>query len=176
MQITHCWAFDYCPILGFSRNRIAANTTCCSRPFHIRFGWHSCRIALFVGEKTNQLAGRDHFSQYTWVIYFGSLQFADLPLAACILAASTCLCLGLIDRPNVSRWLILAGLSAGLAGWTKNEGQLFLLVFLLSACCSVFLAFKQSNPLKLLISKMTLGLLLPLVVILLFQIHSGSSQ
>ncbi len=109
------------------------------------------------------------FLSTPWVIYFGSLQFADLPLAACILAASTCLCLGLIDRPNVSRWLILAGLSAGLAGWTKNEGQLFLLVFLLIACCSVFLAFKQSNPLKLLISKMTLGLLLPLVVILLFK-------
>lgn len=104
-----------------------------------------------------------------WVIYFGSLQFSDLPLAAYILAASSSLCLALIDRDNSSRWLILAGLSAGFAAWTKNEGQMFLLVFLAVAFISIILVFKQSHPFRL-IGRMIIGLLLPIMAILVFKL------
>jgi len=48
-------------------------------------------------------------------------QYADIPLA-CYMTGATML--ALLDRPR------LAGLLAGLAAWTKDEGLLFLLIFL----------------------------------------------
>ncbi|HKT61201.1 MAG TPA: hypothetical protein VJQ46_14205 [Gemmatimonadales bacterium] len=51
--------------------------------------------------------------------------YADVPLAFFFL--STVVCLALDDRSGgaSSRFAVLAGLSAGLAMWTKNEGLLF---------------------------------------------------
>ncbi len=62
----------------------------------------------------------------TW----GASQTADVPLAFFILA--TVLLLGLDDSSERSSrgLLLLAGLSAALAAWTKNEGLLFLVVVL----------------------------------------------
>jgi hypothetical protein len=109
------------------------------------------------------------FLSTPWVIYFGSLQFSDLPLAAYILSASSCFFLALSDEHNPSPWLILAGLSAGFAGWTKNEGQLFLIVFVIVA--SVFLVMKFKNlSLQNKLIRLGIGLLLPIFVILLFKI------
>jgi hypothetical protein len=50
-------------------------------------------------------------------------QLADVPLAACYLATLVALALG--ARGERGRWFALAGLSAGAAMWTKNEGVLF---------------------------------------------------
>ena len=55
----------------------------------------------------------------------GATQTADVPLAFCVLA--TCVA-------ATSRRLALAGLAAGLAAWTKNEGLLFVLVA--TVCCA----------------------------------------
>lgn len=104
-----------------------------------------------------------------WFVYFGSLQFADLPLASCILAACISLAIGLMDREYSWRWFFISSLAAGLSAWVKNEGQLFLLVF---AIISAFLAlsvFRRINDVKSIGSLMT-GVLLPLVVILLFKL------
>jgi hypothetical protein len=56
----------------------------------------------------------------------GSNQFADVPLAYSILATAVALAMG--DRPPVgsSRWKVVAGMMAGFASWTKNEGMLWL--------------------------------------------------
>jgi hypothetical protein len=51
-------------------------------------------------------------------------QYADVPLACYIAGAVV---FALLDRP------VLAGLFAGLAAWTKDEGLLFLLLFLAAA-------------------------------------------
>jgi len=108
------------------------------------------------------------FLSTPWVIFFGSLQFADIPLAAFILAASACLCLALANVDNPSAWLVLAGLCAGLAGWTKNEGQLFLLMFIMVASGMILTIFhKRHFPGKLL--QLGIGLLLPVLVILFFK-------
>jgi 4-amino-4-deoxy-L-arabinose transferase-like glycosyltransferase len=57
----------------------------------------------------------------------GSYQIADVPLGFYIL--STVVLFSLKETfDSKSRFLILAGVMAGLAGWTKNEGLLFLLV------------------------------------------------
>jgi hypothetical protein len=60
--------------------------------------------------------------------FLGSAQVADIPLAYFMLATVGLLVLhdatGGVDR----RWVVLAGMLAGLAGWTKNEGLLFIAV------------------------------------------------
>ncbi|MCL2670173.1 MAG: glycosyltransferase family 39 protein, partial [Syntrophaceae bacterium] len=59
-------------------------------------------------------------------IAMGAAQFADVPLAFFILATVTILTWQQRSvRPGA---LALAGLAAGLAAWTKNEGLLFILV------------------------------------------------
>jgi len=61
----------------------------------------------------------------------GASQYADIPLSYFILGA-----IGGVyfyERLQDSRFLFLAGMYAGFAAWTKNEGVLFLAVF-----CSVF--------------------------------------
>jgi hypothetical protein len=103
-----------------------------------------------------------------WVLFFGSKQFADLPLAAYILAASACLCLAFIYNENSTPWLILAGLSAGFAGWTKNEGQLFLVVFCFITGITILLLFKNKS-LKEKKLAVGIGLLLPILAILIFK-------
>jgi hypothetical protein len=67
-------------------------------------------------------------------VNLGAAQYADVPLAFFILA--TVLLLGLDDASERSSrgLLLLAGLSAGLAAWTKNEGLLFLVVVLIARC------------------------------------------
>jgi hypothetical protein len=50
-------------------------------------------------------------------------QLADVPLACCYLATVIALALGARGEPG--RWFAVAGLSAGAALWTKNEGLLF---------------------------------------------------
>ena len=104
-----------------------------------------------------------------WVIYFGSLQFADLPLAACILSACACLALAFFDRPFSARWLVLSGLFAGLAGWVKNEGQLFVVAFVVIAALSWLIAFRKQS-LRDSVFPLVIGLIIPVFVILLFKL------
>ena len=124
---------------------------------------------LYLGKKQLSWLAGILFLSTPWVVYFGSLQFADLPLAACIATAAACLSLALADRDNASHWLALAGLSSGLAAWTKNEGQLFLVVFTLVSISTIYLAFRCQRPLNLLL-KIGIGLALPLIVLLIFKL------
>jgi hypothetical protein len=75
------------------------------------------------------LAGMVLLGTKTFVIW-GAAQCADVPLAFFILA--TVLLLGLDDASEQSSrgLLLLAGLCAALAAWTKNEGWLFFVVVL----------------------------------------------
>jgi hypothetical protein len=60
----------------------------------------------------------------------GAVQYADIPLSFFFLASVVLLCLfdGNRSLPAADHWgwLVLAGLAAGFAAWTKNEGLLFL--------------------------------------------------
>jgi Dolichyl-phosphate-mannose-protein mannosyltransferase len=59
----------------------------------------------------------------------GTSQYADVPLSLFILATVVMLCLGdasVGDSRPPAGWIALAGLAAGFAAWTKNEGLLFL--------------------------------------------------
>jgi hypothetical protein len=64
-------------------------------------------------------------------VQLGAMQYADGPLSFYMLATLALLCLQ--DRfPNDLRFSIAAGLAAGFAPWTKNEGWLFLGAVLLA--------------------------------------------
>ena len=61
----------------------------------------------------------------------GTSQYADVPLSFFVLAAISSLCLHHhlpedAANPRAQRLLVLGGLAAGFAAWTKNEGLLFL--------------------------------------------------
>jgi hypothetical protein len=60
-------------------------------------------------------------------LFSGVSQFADIPLAFFFLAAFVLLTAQARGDGDRTGMLVLAGLSAGLAAWTKNEGLLFAL-------------------------------------------------
>lgn len=62
-------------------------------------------------------------------VQLGANQYADIPLGFFILSTLMLSLLYERFKPGNKGMLILAGLSAGLAGWTKNEGLLFIMVF-----------------------------------------------
>ncbi|MGA7411727.1 MAG: hypothetical protein WBW33_14710 [Bryobacteraceae bacterium] len=85
------------------------------------------------------------------LLYEVATQYADVPLAAYFLGAVLLLLLG---RPEI------AGVMAALAAWTKQEGQLFFLIFLI-----LLLVFKRAHALRALA-----GAVLPLLLVMLFQV------
>lgn len=60
------------------------------------------------------------------LVWQGANQYADVPLAFFILAGLVTLALADKVREGGAGFIALAGLSAGLAAWAKNEGLLFL--------------------------------------------------
>jgi hypothetical protein len=62
----------------------------------------------------------------------GASQIADIPLSYYILATIVLVTFHFAGQGKSKGWMILAGLSAGLAAWTKNEGILFCIVCLFS--------------------------------------------
>ncbi len=94
----------------------------------------------------------------------GARQMADVPLAFYILATGVLIYLYVRERkPGL---LALAGLSAGLAAWTKNEGSLFVI----AASVAVVVAVGRSQRFRAAASYLA-GLALPLAVVLYFKLR-----
>ncbi|UCC82596.1 MAG: glycosyltransferase family 39 protein [Gemmatimonadota bacterium] len=66
------------------------------------------------------------------LIYEGANQYADVPLAFFMLATFVALALAGTLEERGSGFVALAGLTAGLAAWTKNEGLLFVLALFIA--------------------------------------------
>ena len=73
-------------------------------------------------------------------VMLGAAQYADVPLAFFILASVLLLALDDAAEQSSPGLVLLAGLCAGLAAWTKNEGLLFLVVVLFARC---FMAWRR---------------------------------
>ena len=95
--------------------------------------------------------------------YTAAREEADLAVAFFILATLTLLFLH--DTGHGPEWITLAGLTAGLAAWTKNEGLLFLLG---GSLAWGVLLYRQGQWRRL--KWYGLGLALPLAVILYFKL------
>ena len=100
----------------------------------------------------------------------GAMQYADVPLSFYILASIVLLCLQ--DRhPEDRRYTILAGLSAGLAAWTKNEGLLVLIAVVLARAIAVLRFGKRPAALVRQAGALAAGLVFPLAVVAFFKLR-----
>lgn len=99
----------------------------------------------------------------TILIMNGASQTADVPLSFFIL--STMALIHLYIFKQEPRLLILAGLTAGLAGWTKNEGELFII----TTFAALLIAFLKPSPIRPL-GLFLKGLIIPLAIILYFKL------
>jgi len=106
-----------------------------------------------------------------WLVELGSSQYSDLPLAGLILA--TAVALQRYHSAPASRpaLLALAGLSAGYAAWTKNEGQLFLLVACVVVAVLLFIRRRQQQWLQDGCGYLA-GLALPLLTLAVFKLNA----
>jgi len=66
-------------------------------------------------------------------IRHGTAQYADVPLSFFVLASIVLLCLHDRVSPQRGGLLVLMGVTAGCAAWSKNEGLLFLVSLILAA-------------------------------------------
>jgi hypothetical protein len=99
----------------------------------------------------------------TFFIMNGASQTADVPLSFFIL--STVALIYLFVFKQNPRFLILAGITSGLAGWTKNEGILLIITMFVA----LFISFLKPSPLRPLGLYLT-GLIIPLVFIAYFKL------
>ena len=99
----------------------------------------------------------------------GAMQYADVPLSFYILATVVLLCLQ--DRhPEDLRFTLLAGLTAGFAAWTKNEGLMFVFVVILARAVAV-LRFGGRPLLVRQLGAVAAGLFFPLAVVVFFKLR-----
>jgi hypothetical protein len=102
-------------------------------------------------------------------IQIGSNQYADVPLSFYILATLALLCLQ--DRyPDDFRFTILAGLTAGFAAWTKNEGLQFVLALVIARVVAIM---RYGNRAALVpgLLRLAAGLLPPLAAVAFFKLR-----
>jgi len=84
----------------------------------------SSSLSIFKNKNQGYLAGMVMLSTFTFM-YQGASQCADIPIAFFFLATIILLCLK--DKYNENSLLILAGITAGVSLWCKNEGAVFII-------------------------------------------------
>jgi hypothetical protein len=97
----------------------------------------------------------------TGVVVEGTYLIADIPLTYFILASSILMYLYFVR--NDSTFLVLSGFMAGLAGWTKNEGLLFI------AISPIALLVASKKNIRYSFLPYLAGLAVPLLIIFYFK-------
>jgi hypothetical protein len=99
----------------------------------------------------------------------GAMQYADVPLSFAILATLALLCLQ--DRyPGDLRFTILAGLTAGFAAWTKNEGLMFVVAVIVARAAAI-LRYGNRTDLGRQFGALAGGLAFPLATVAFFKLR-----
>ncbi|MFA5143530.1 MAG: hypothetical protein WC522_05130 [Candidatus Omnitrophota bacterium] len=116
--IARCWIF------------IGRGTTVIPATVSILFtlataGTLTAALIIMRGRSQGFLAGMVLLAT-PFFITQGAAQYADIPAAFFYLATVVLLCLWDNSAPAANGLPLLAGLTAGFSGWTKNEGLLFL--------------------------------------------------
>ena len=122
-------------------------------------------LAVLRGRSQGFLAGIMLLCNPTF-LREGAKQYADVPLGYYILLATVLVILH--GRENKKSFLALAGLAAGLAAWTKNEGVLFLAAFAVAHCTTTLYAQGIRNYFSQLMT-LSYGLFPVLAVLLFFK-------
>jgi Dolichyl-phosphate-mannose-protein mannosyltransferase len=99
----------------------------------------------------------------------GATQYADIPLSFFVISTLALLCLQ-DRRPDDPRFSLLAGLSAGFAAWTKNEGLLFVAAVLLARAIALFRFGNRAGWMRQL-ATLFAGMLPPLMLVAYFKLR-----
>jgi len=97
-----------------------------------------------------------------------STQYADIPLSAYMLAAAVALGFAEERRDSPARCLLVAGMTAGFAAWTKNEGIPFALAVVALCIARSVRREDVSDRVRPLIP-LLVGLVLPLLLLIYFK-------
>jgi hypothetical protein len=107
-----------------------------------------------------------------WFVEVASIQYADMPLAWYVLATGSLLYLFFRSHGKNKGFLVLGGMSVGMASWTKNEGILFLVVVTVIVFITIWFSYKyerRSHFLRYLFAYI-MGLSLPLGALISFKL------
>jgi hypothetical protein len=97
--------------------------------------------------------------------------YGDVPLSFYILATLALLCLQ--DRyPEDLRFSALAGLMAGFAAWTRNEGMIFVVAVLVARAFALA-RFRERAGIVPQLLRLLAGLAAPLAVVVFFRLRLG---
>jgi hypothetical protein len=121
--------------------------------------------------KTQALVGGTLLLGSAGFLSLAAAQFADVPLSFYVLATVALLCFQ--DRhPDDLRFSVLAGLMAGFAAWTRNEGMVFAAAVIVARLVTVFRLRDGVGPaiLKQLLPLMA-GLAAPIALVIFFKLH-----
>jgi hypothetical protein len=150
-------------------------TTSTSIPIVVALTFTACSVALLTatvsllrGRTLGLVAGAILGSSY-WFLTLGADQMADVPLAFYILATMSLLRVYMALPEDDAAPLALAGLYAGLAAWTKDEGLLFALAVPFAGGI-IFLRRTGPKQFAIAMSSLILGLLPPLLMVSIFKI------
>ena len=104
-----------------------------------------------VRGRTSAMLGGLALLTTPFFIELGSSQYADVPLSFFLLATVTLLCLhdchsGDATSSGQPGLVVLAGVGAGFAAWTKNEGVLFLCAIVAARALVFLRSEKHSEP------------------------------
>jgi len=127
----------------------------------------SSSLSILKTKNQGYLAGIIMLCTFTF-IQQGTAQCADIPISFFFL--STIVLLGLKDKFNKNSLLILAGITAGMSAWCKNEG----ILFVISILTARFIALTVENGFKIAVKELALffaGLIPILSGIIYFKLH-----
>ena len=108
------------------------------------------------------------------LIVNGANQYADIPVGFFMLATLALLCLQ-ERHPDDLRFTILAGLAAGFAAWTKNEGLLFLVAVFAARAWAIY-RYGNGVALARQLPRMAAGFAAPLAVVVFFKLRFPTSD
>ena len=127
--------------------------------------------------KTQALVGGTLLLGTAGFIALSAAEYGDVPLSFYILSTVALLCLQ--DRyPEDLRFSALAGLMAGFAAWTRNDGMVFLGAVIVARVLAV-VRFRDGPGLTALAPQMLrliAGLAAPLAVVLFFKLRIGGAS
>lgn len=130
-------------------------------------------VGMLRGKTQSFIAGILLLGSASFLL-IGTDQYADIPLSFFILTSLALLCLE--DQHTASvRFGILAGVTAGLAAWTKNEGDLFVLALLVARAAALTFYSDRSGIARRL-GSLVVGLIPPLAVVAFFKFRYAPSN
>ncbi|MGP0075240.1 MAG: hypothetical protein ACLPWF_25285 [Bryobacteraceae bacterium] len=125
-------------------------------------------LAVLRGKTQALIAGTLLLGSASFIALSAAL-YGDVPLSFYILSSLALLCLQ--DRhPEDLRFSVLAGLLAGFAAWTRNEGVIFVVALLIGRAFALF-RWRERAAIVPQFLRLLAGLAAPIAVVVIFKLR-----